>query len=65
MKRIRRFIFPVILILAVVAALWYYWVRPAGSLATAWNSLINPARGKFHRPDRFRHRGNDRDQCCP
>jgi HlyD family secretion protein len=42
MKRIRRFIFPVILILAVVAALWYYWVRPAGSLAAAWNTLLNP-----------------------
>ena len=42
MKRIRRLIFPVILILAVVAALWYYWVRPAGSLATAWNNLLNP-----------------------
>jgi len=42
MKRIRRLIFPVILVLAVVAALWYYWVRPAGSLATAWNNLLNP-----------------------
>ena len=42
MKRIRRFIFPVILILAVVAALWYYWVRPAGSLGAAWNTLLNP-----------------------
>jgi HlyD family secretion protein len=42
MKRIRRFIFPVILILAVVAALWYYWVRPAGSLGAAWNNLLNP-----------------------
>jgi multidrug resistance efflux pump len=43
MKRISRFIFPVILVLALVAALWYYWVRPAGSLAGAWNSLVNPA----------------------
>ncbi|MGA2490861.1 MAG: biotin/lipoyl-binding protein, partial [Anaerolineales bacterium] len=43
MKRISRFIFPVILVLVVVAALWYYWVRPAGSLAGAWNSLVNPA----------------------
>ena len=42
MKRIRRLIFPVILVLAVVAALWYYWVRPAGSLAAAWNTLLNP-----------------------
>jgi multidrug efflux pump subunit AcrA (membrane-fusion protein) len=40
--KIRRLIFPVILLLAVVAALWYYWVRPAGSLATAWNNLLNP-----------------------
>ena len=43
MKRISRMIFPIILILGVVAALWYYWVRPAGSLAVAWNSLVNPA----------------------
>ena len=42
MKRIRRLIFPVILLLAAVALLWYYWVRPAGSLATAWNTLLNP-----------------------
>jgi HlyD family secretion protein len=42
MKRIRRLIFPVILLLAALAALWYYWVRPAGSLATAWNNLLNP-----------------------
>jgi len=43
MKRISRMIFPIILILGAVAALWYYWVRPAGSLAVAWNSLVNPA----------------------
>ena len=43
MKRISRMIFPVILILAAVAARWYYWVRPAGSLAAAWDSLVNPA----------------------
>jgi HlyD family secretion protein len=42
MKRISRMIFPIILVLAAVAALWYYWVRPAGSLAVAWNSLVNP-----------------------
>lgn len=42
MKRISRSIFPIILLLAAVAALWYYWVRPAGSLAAAWNSLANP-----------------------
>ena len=42
MKRIRRLIFPVILLLAVAAALWYYWVRPAGSLASAWSTLLNP-----------------------
>jgi HlyD family secretion protein len=40
MKRILRTIIPIILILA---ALWYFWVRPVGSLATAWNSLVNPA----------------------
>ncbi len=22
---------------------WYFWVRPAGSLVVAWNSLVNPA----------------------
>jgi HlyD family secretion protein len=43
MKRISRMIFPVILLLGVVAALWYYWVRPAGSLSAAWDSLVNPA----------------------
>jgi HlyD family secretion protein len=43
MKRILRIIFPIVLILAGVAALWYYWVRPAGSLTGAWNSLVNPA----------------------
>jgi HlyD family secretion protein len=42
MKRISRMIFPIILVLAAVAALWYYWVRPAGSLASAWDSLVNP-----------------------
>ena len=39
MKRILRSLIPIILILA---ALWYFWVRPAGSLATAWDSLVNP-----------------------
>jgi HlyD family secretion protein len=42
MKRIRSLIFPVILLLVAVALLWYYWVRPAGSLGTAWNNLLNP-----------------------
>ena len=42
MKRASRLIFPVILIMALSAALWYYWVRPAGSLAAAWNNLVNP-----------------------
>jgi HlyD family secretion protein len=42
MKRIRRLIFPIILVLAGGAALWFYWVRPAGSLAAAWSSLISP-----------------------
>jgi len=43
MKRTRRLIFPIILLLAVLAALWYYWVRPAGSLGSAWNSLLHPS----------------------
>jgi HlyD family secretion protein len=42
MKRIRRIIFQIILLLAAVAAVWYFWVRPAGSLAAAWDSLVNP-----------------------
>jgi HlyD family secretion protein len=33
----------VILVIAVIgAAGWYYWVRPAGSLSSAWNALVNP-----------------------
>jgi HlyD family secretion protein len=43
MKRTSRMITPIILVLAAVTALWYYWVRPAGSLAAAWNTLVNPA----------------------
>jgi len=42
MKRIRSLIFPVILLLVAVALLWYFWVRPAGSLGAAWNTLLNP-----------------------
>ena len=42
MKRIRKLIFPLILLLAALAGLWYYWVRPAGSLASAWDTLLNP-----------------------
>ncbi|MGD0877375.1 MAG: efflux RND transporter periplasmic adaptor subunit [Anaerolineales bacterium] len=42
MKRIRGLIFPLILLLVAVALLWYYWVRPAGSLGAAWNNLLNP-----------------------
>ena len=42
MKRIRGLIFPVILLLVAVALLWYYWVRPVGSLGAAWNNLLNP-----------------------
>jgi HlyD family secretion protein len=34
----------VILVIAVIgAADWCYWVRPAGSLPAAWDSLANPA----------------------
>jgi HlyD family secretion protein len=42
MKRISRMIFPIFLLVGAIAALWYYWVRPAGSLVSAWNSLLNP-----------------------
>jgi HlyD family secretion protein len=41
MKR-NRSIFPIILLLAAIAALWYYWIRPAGSVGNAWNSLVHP-----------------------
>ncbi|MGB8214819.1 MAG: efflux RND transporter periplasmic adaptor subunit [Anaerolineales bacterium] len=42
MKRLSKAIVPIILVLAVLAALWYFWVRPAGSVASAWASLVNP-----------------------
>ncbi len=38
----RRLILPIVLVLAAAAALWYYWVRPAGSVAAAWDSLMSP-----------------------
>ncbi len=41
MKRIARIIFLITLVLAAIASLWFFWVRPAGSLKAAWNSLVN------------------------
>jgi HlyD family secretion protein len=32
----------ILAIAVIVAAGWYFWVRPAGSLATAWNTLLDP-----------------------
>lgn len=39
----RRIIIPIVLVLVVVAAVWYYVVRPAGSVAAAWASIVNPS----------------------
>jgi HlyD family secretion protein len=39
----RRIIVPIVLVLAVIAGVWYFLVRPAGSLAAAWDSLVNPS----------------------
>ena len=41
-KKMVRLVIGIVVILAVAAALWYFWVRPAGSLASAWNTLLNP-----------------------
>ena len=40
--KLRKVILPVVLVLVAAAALWYYWVRPAGSVAAAWDSLMSP-----------------------
>ena len=46
MTNIRRLI-TLIVLFAVLAGMagagWYFWVRPAGSLEAAWNSLVNPS----------------------
>ena len=39
----RRIIVPIILVLLVIAAVWYYVVRPAGSISAAWASIVNPS----------------------
>ncbi len=41
-KRIPRIVVGAVLLLAAVAAVWYFVVRPAGSVAAAWSSLVNP-----------------------
>jgi HlyD family secretion protein len=38
----RRILLPIILVLAVVGGVWYFVVRPAGSLQAAWTSIVNP-----------------------
>jgi HlyD family secretion protein len=43
MKTRQRLILSVGIIALIGAALWYFWVRPAGSLTAAWNALIHPA----------------------
>jgi len=40
---LRRIIVLIVVVLAVIAGLWYFLVRPAGSLAAAWTSLVNPS----------------------
>ena len=41
-KNPRRILLPIILILAVVGGVWYFVVRPAGSVQAAWTSIVNP-----------------------
>jgi multidrug efflux pump subunit AcrA (membrane-fusion protein) len=41
-RKLGRLIILIILLALVFAGLWYYWIRPAGSLGAAWNNLINP-----------------------
>jgi hypothetical protein len=41
-RKLGRLIILIVLLALVFAGLWYYWVRPAGSLANAWNTLLNP-----------------------
>ncbi len=42
-RKLGRLITLIILVGLVFVGLWYYWVRPAGSLATAWNDLLHPS----------------------
>jgi HlyD family secretion protein len=39
----RRIILPIVLVLAIVGGVWYFVVRPAGSVAAAWESIVNPS----------------------
>lgn len=38
----RRIIVPIVLVLLVVVGVWYFVVRPAGSVEAAWASIVNP-----------------------
>jgi HlyD family secretion protein len=42
-RKLGRLITLIILVGLVFVGLWYYWVRPAGSLAAAWNDLLHPS----------------------
>jgi HlyD family secretion protein len=39
----RRIIAPIILLILVAVGIWYFVVRPAGSVAAAWQQLVNPS----------------------
>jgi HlyD family secretion protein len=39
----RRIILPIVLVLAIVGGVWYFVVRPAGSVSAAWVSIVNPS----------------------
>ena len=39
----RRAIVPIVLLLAAVSGVWYFVVRPAGSVQAAWTSIVNPS----------------------
>jgi membrane fusion protein YbhG len=39
----RKIIVPIVLVLAIVGGVWYFVVRPAGSVAAAWQSIVNPS----------------------
>jgi len=38
----RRIIVPFVLVLLVVVGVWYFVVRPAGSVEAAWAAIVNP-----------------------
>ena len=39
----RKIIMPIVLVLLAVAGVWYFVVKPAGSVEAAWTSIVNPS----------------------